>query len=268
MYESWPRIPTGTIKRLRIVQVLPKTTPHLNDPPVGIPNGSPGKQVLGTVPVEADGSALFRAPACIPLSFQALDEHGQAVQIMRSITYLQPGETTSCIGCHEPRRHAPLRRPALATLREPSRIQPAPDGAKPLSYPILVQPVLDRKCVSCHRPDKAEGKVILTGQPEGHYTASYNALAPRVPYLAWKGNSAPNLWANGEPTSTPDRFGARGCRWMQELLKGHYQVSLTPEEIDRLVTWMDANALFYGTFDPQDQTRQQQGERIAGPRLE
>jgi hypothetical protein len=31
---------------------------------------------------------------------------------------------------------------------------------------------------------------------------------------------------------------------------------------------MDANALFYGTFDVAAQSRQQRGERIAGPALE
>ena len=41
-----------------------------------------------------------------------------------------------------------------------------------------------------------------------------------------------------------------------------------PADIERLVTWMDANALFYGTFDPADQARQQRGEPIAGPALE
>jgi len=34
------------------------------------------------------------------------------------------------------------------------------------------------------------------------------------------------------------------------------------------VTWMDANALFYGTFDPAHQARQLRGERIKGPALE
>ena len=70
---------------------------------VGLANASPGKQVLGTVPVEADGSAYFRAPARVALAFQALDELGQAVQVMRSVAYLQPGETAGCVGCHEPR---------------------------------------------------------------------------------------------------------------------------------------------------------------------
>ena len=75
VYQSWPRLPDEKITRLRIVQVLPKSTPHINAPYVGIPPASPGKQVLGTVPVEPDGSAYFRAPAGIPLAFQALERH-------------------------------------------------------------------------------------------------------------------------------------------------------------------------------------------------
>jgi hypothetical protein len=51
-------------------------------------------------------------------------------------------------------------------------------------------------------------------------------------------------------------------------LQGHEDVQLSAEEIRRLATWMDTNALFYGTFDPADQKRQQRGERIAGPALE
>jgi cytochrome c553 len=263
VHLGWPPLPPGTIKRLRVVQVLPKTTPHANSPTVGIPNASPGRQVLGTVPVEPDGSAYFRAPSGIALAFQALDETGQAVQMMRSLTYLQPGETSSCVGCHEPRTSTPptARMPA-ALGRAPSVIQPGPDGSRPFSYPILVQTVLDKKCVSCHSAKKPEGKVILTGEPQGRYTASYNALAPRVPHSAW-GNAG-----GSEPTTMPDRFGARGSSLTKLLLKGHYDVKLTPEEMERLVTWMDTNVLFYGTFDPADQARQQRGERIKGPALE
>jgi len=269
VYAADPPLPEGSIKRLRIVQVLPKSTPGINRPPVGIPNASPGKQVLGTVPVEPDGSALFRVPAGTPLSFQALDAHGQAVQIMRSITYLRPGERASCVGCHEPRSTAPPgRRTAQALCRGPSTIEPCPEGSKPLSYPILVQPVLERKCVSCHSPQKPEGGVVLTGQPQGHYTVSYNALAPRVSYSAWGGKPGDFRQVNSEPLSKPEFFGARGSPLMKMLLEGHEEVRLTPEEMERLVTWMDANALFYGTFDPADQARQQAGQRIAGPKLQ
>ncbi|MDP6545152.1 MAG: hypothetical protein QGH60_14290 [Phycisphaerae bacterium] len=265
VYRSWPALPKETITHLRIVQVLPKTTPNMDQPPVGAARGAPGKQVLGTVPVERDGSACFRAPSGVALAFQALDTQGRAVQIMRSLTYLQPGETVSCIGCHEYRTMAPPtgRRP-LASLRRASKITPGPDGSNPLSYPILVQPVLDKHCVRCHNPKKPDGKVVLTGEPKGRYTVSYNALVSRVSYSSW------GRGGNIEGRATkPGFYGARGSgRLMKTFAKGHYRVKLTPGELSRVVTWMDANALFYGTFDPKDQARQQRGQRIAGPALE
>ena len=269
--ESWPELPVGSrdaIKRLRILQVLPKTTPHANDPKVGLAFASPGKQVLGTVPVESDGSAYFRAPAGIPLSFQAIDENGMAVQTMRSLTYLQSGEQASCVGCHEHRTQTPVTRAlSLAAQRPPSAIAPGPPGSKPFSYPLLVQPVLDRLCVSCHNDRKADGGVKLTGNPAGHFSVSYNALAPLVPYSEWKGSRSFRE-ANSEPVSRPGFFGARASKLMTLLLKGHEGVTLTAEDAERFVTWMDANALFYGTFDPADQKRQQLGQLIAGPALE
>ena len=264
VYESWPRLPDVKIRQLRIVQVLPKTTPNANSPRVGAANASPGKQVLGTVPVESDGSAYFRVPARTPILFQALDEQGRAVQTMRSLTYLQPGEEVSCIGCHEPRDQTLLEPGvALAVSREPSAIAPGPDGSNPLSYPILVQPVLDRHCVRCHSAEKPEGKVILTGEPEGAFSRSYNALIGRVAYTAW---GMPNN--NYEPLTAPDTFGARASSLVTLLDKGHYDVQLTADDWNRIVTWIDANALFYGTFNPADQAKQLRGERIAGPDLE
>ncbi|MCY3024095.1 MAG: hypothetical protein NTW87_34390, partial [Planctomycetota bacterium] len=267
VYAANPPLPPGSVKRLRIVQVLPKSTPGINNPPVGLANASPGKQVLGTVPVEADGSAFFRAPAGVPLSFQALDEHGQAVQVMRSVTYLQSGEAAACVGCHEHRMTAPPASGRVAALaHEPSAITPGPEGSKPLSYPILVQPVLDKQCVRCHSNENPKGKVILTGEAKGHYTVSYNAMAPLVPFAQWTGGDFRKT--NSEPLATPEFFGARGSKFMRKLLAGHEDVKLSPDDIERLATWMDANALFYGTFDPADQARQQRGQRIDGPKLE
>jgi len=267
--QSWPPLPTNSIRRLRIVQVLPKTTWHINDPPVGLANASPGKQVLGTVPVESDGSAYFRAPAKVALAFQALDELGEAVQVMRSITYLQPGETTSCVGCHEPRQSAPRQehRP-LALLRPPSRIEPGPGGTRPLSYPLLIQPVLDQHCVRCHNSSRPDGGIVLTGEPQGRFSASYQALAPRVSHSAWGGKSGDFRVVNSEPVTQPGFFGARNSSLMTLLRRGHEQVALSEAELERFVTWMDANALFYGTFDPAGQARQLRGEPIAGPALE
>ena len=269
VYESWPQLPGGDenkITALRLVQVLPKTTPNANQPMVGAANASPGKQVLGTVPVEEDGSAYFEVPANTPVMFQALDQKGRAVQTMRSLTYLQPGENMSCVGCHEHRMQAsPLNQQALAMQRTPSQITPGPDGSKPLSFPILVQPVLYRHCVACHNEVAADdnGGIVLTGTPDGHYTKSYNALISRVAYTAW---GLPE--GNYEPLTEPDRFGARVSTLVKLLEEGHYDVKLSADDWNRINTWIDANALFYGTFKPEDQVRQLRGERIEGPELE
>ena len=259
------RTPRTRFKRLRIVQVLPKTTPNANTPRVGLANASPGKQVLGTVPVEPDGSAYFRAPAGIALAFQALDERGMAVQTMRSLTYLQPGEHASCVGCHEHRTTAPLARTTtLAGQRSPSTIEPGPDGSKPFSYAILVQPILDKHCVRCHCPADAQGGIDLTGGPAGEFTTSYNALAPARAVFRMEGHAASQLRTADPPgpvrrsRQQVDGPAAERPREGRAVRRG------TP----RLATWMDANALFYGTFDPEDQKRQQRGERIAGPALE
>jgi hypothetical protein len=123
--------------------------------------------------------------------------------------------------------------------------------------------VLDKLCITCHSGQKPANGITLTGAPQGKYTSSYNELAKRVSFSAW---GRPD--GNGEPLTRPDFFGARGSPLMKMLLGGHKNVAFSLGDIERLVTWMDANALFYGTFDPADQTRQQRGERIAGPKLE
>lgn len=260
--ESWPALPANDpITHLRIVQVLLKTTPHADSPRVGAAFAAPGKQVLGTVPVEPDGSAFFEAPARTPILFQALNAQGRAVQTMRSLVYVQPGEYQSCSGCHEHRLKAAVAvAPALALQRRPSTIRPGPEGARPFSYSRLVQPVLDRHCVACH-DGKEPNRPILTGEPEGDFTKSYNALVNRVAFTAW---GRPDN--NHEPLTEPQRFGAAGSGLARLLDAGHGKVQLPPEDHERLNTWMDANALFYGTFDVNEQRHQQFGLAIEGPR--
>ncbi|MDX9867613.1 MAG: prolyl oligopeptidase family serine peptidase [Kiritimatiellia bacterium] len=260
--ESWPYLPTNRpVTRLRLFQVLLKTTPDIDSPKVSAGLGALGRQVLGTVPVEPDGSAYFEAPARTPLYLQALDGQGRAVQTMRSLIYLQPGETETCIGCHEHRmKKEPPHAQALATRRPPSTITPGPEGSRPFSYPRLVQPILDRHCVSCH-DGKEPKRAVLTGQPEGWATKSFNALIRHVPYSSW---GAPNN--NYEPLTEPLRFGALASPLAKRLESGHGKVRLSPEEWERLYTWMDANAAFYGTFDAAEQKKQLAGEVIAEPR--
>lgn len=260
--DGWPHLPVNPpITQLRIIQVLLKTTPHADSPRIGAAFAAPGKQVLGTVPVEADGSAYFEAPARTPVLFQALDARGRAVQTMRSLVYLQPAENESCIGCHEHRmKKESSQTPALASRRAPSKIRPGPDGSRPFSYPRLVQPVLDRHCVKCH-DGKDPKRPVLTGEPEGAFTKSYNALVSRVSFSAW---NRPEQ--NFEPLTEPLRFGALGSPLTRRLENGPCKVALTWEEEERLFTWMDANALFYGTFDINEQKKQLAGQAIAGPK--
>ncbi len=259
--ESWPALPTNRpVTQVRVFQVLLKTTPHIDNPKVAPGLGAPGRQVLGTVPVESDGSAYFEAPARTPLLFQALDAQGRALQTMRSLVYLQPGERETCIGCHEHRmKKEPPRAQALATRRPPSVLAPGPDGSKPFSYPRLVQPILDKHCVACH-DGTAPKRPVLTGAPEGWASKSFNALIRHVAYSGW-GNPRNNY----EPLTEPLRFGALGSPLARMLETGHNHVALSPDEWARLNLWMDANGAFYGTFDANEQKKQLAGEAIAGP---
>ncbi len=259
--ESWPRLPTNApITHLRIIQVLLKTTPNSDSPRIAMGRGAPGRQILGTVPVEADGSAYFEVPARTPMLFQALDAKGRAVQTMRSLVYLQPGENDSCIGCHEHRMKiaAPYSQ-AQAISRPPSVITPGPEGSRPFSYPRMVQPVLDRHCLTCH-DGKGSGQTVLTGEPEGAFSKSFNALIRHVSFSAW---DRPKN--NYEPLTEPLRFGALASPLAKMLEKGHGKVTLAPEDWERLYTWMDANGAFYGTFNVAEQKKQLAGEVIAGP---
>ena len=203
VYQGLPGISRGTVKRLRIVGVPPKTQPFMNNPNLGVSSEDPGKFVIGTVPVEADGSAHFYCPPGIPVFFQALDEQGMAMQTMRTLTYVWPQQTLSCVGCHESRQMAPMAggtRPT-AFLRQPSKITPGPDGAWPLRFDKLVQPALDRHCVSCHRTDSGKGRPPLSiSHPVNPTTtscpsaATTSAISPRSaaalsPARAWRGKA-------------------------------------------------------------------------------
>ncbi len=150
--------------------------------------------------------------------------------------------------------------PAQASRRAPSKIKPGPDGSRPFSYPRLVQPVLDRHCVKCH-DGKEPNRSVLTSDPEGDFTKSYNALVSRVSFSAW---NRPEQ--NFEPMTEPLRFGTVASPLTKMLDEGHGKVTLTSEEEERLYTWMDANALFYGTFDVNEQKKQLIGQVIDGPR--
>lgn len=122
------------------------------------------KRILGTVPVEEDGSANFIIPANTPVSIQPLDAEGKALQIMRSWMTAMPGEVLSCVGCHEHQNTTPPVRRTTAVGRTPSRITPWYGPARGFSFKREVQPVLDKYCLGCHSPDLPQGQQFAAGE--------------------------------------------------------------------------------------------------------
>jgi len=253
------------IRTLRIFQVLPKTDNHIvNQPRIGHANAESARMLLGAVPVEPDGSAYFRAPACKPLYFQAVDEQGRAVQSMRSVTYLQPGERRSCVGCHEHRGSVPVNRQRLLAMqRPPSQIEPGPDGTLPFSYPRLVQPVLDRHCVRCHDGQAGEGKspLVLTGEPAETFSKSYESLRPYVKWYEWGGSSITQV------VTKPGRIGVDESPLINVIENPTHnrEFRLSAEDRNRLYIWLDGNIPFYGTYNKDTQLAQQLGEAVSPP---
>lgn len=276
VYNTRLPFPSNTVvTALRIWQVLPKTSPIVGQPRLGAEGQQVARQCLGTVPVEKDGSAFFEVPVDIPVYFQALDANGCTVQNMRSDTYVHPGERLMCNGCHEERvgasRAAGAERP-LAMRREPSKIKPAPEGAKPYSFARLVQPVLDAKCVSCHGEKRASKAPDFRAgdwrkNPNG-WTTSYASIRP---YVHWFGRSYDitherqgNYLAFVEPAYTaPQSTGAYASPLYALLKKGHHDVSLTPDEWERLLVFMGSNAQYVG--HDHDVDAQRDGKIVFSP---
>lgn len=279
VYEAMKPWPTGTvITALRVIQLFPKPTVHANVPDIGIGSESLARGVLGTIPVEADGSARFIAPAGRMLYFQALDTNGCAVQSMMSATYVHPGETLTCTGCHENRHRvnpAPAH-PPLAFQQPPRRLVPEPEGSFPVSYTRLVQPVLDQYCIGCHvkspkAPDLSGAAAPWT---ERQYGGDRNTLWSRS-YLsliqgdrdiegslkkgfAYACDARPPKRLPSE--TTPDLFGAKASKLYELLKAGHHGVQLPPEAMRRLTLWLDCNSVFFGAYHDLD--RQRAGDKV------
>ncbi|MDH4241612.1 MAG: hypothetical protein OEW48_18800, partial [Phycisphaerae bacterium] len=144
-------VPRGAVKKLRLF------TYHFAYHKIAGINhrvGADGpwepKRILGTVPVEKDGSAMFRVPANTPISIQPIDAKGKALQLMRSWMTAMPGEIVSCVGCHEKQNSGPPNLKTMASRRQPSEIKAWYGPVRGFSFSREVQPVLDKYCISCH----------------------------------------------------------------------------------------------------------------------
>ncbi len=234
----------GTIKKLLVLEDLPKP---------GSKHGLPGyhggyitlRRVLGTVPVEADGSASFEVPALRAVYFVALDDNGVAVKRMQNFTTVMAGEIQGCVGCHEPRTENPDHRIDTGSLaamqRPPSPIAPFAGVPDVFDYPRDIQPIWDRHCVACHNSEKPEGRVVLTGDNSEWFTQSYGAL------LASDQVSQCSSWGE-DGDHPPYGFGTGASPLIQKVDGSHYDVNLTQQEYDRVRLWIETGAGFTGTY--------------------
>jgi len=207
------------------------------------------KRIMGTVPVEADGSANFEVPANLPISIQPLDAQGRAVALMRSWATAMPGELLSCVGCHEMQNNAPPPGSNLALRRPPSKIEPFYGPMRGFHFDREVQPVLDRYCIACHDgrtrpegaplPDFRRGENIFAGEKEVKFPPAYVALKAYV-----RNPTA----ENDMHMLLPCEFHASTTELVQILEAGHYGVKLDAEAWDRLNTWIDLNTPAWGTW--------------------
>jgi hypothetical protein len=233
----------GEIKKLLVLESLPKPINYSGKmPPISFGGTFTLERILGTVPVEPDGSAYLEVPAMRSLFFVALDENNDSVKRMHSFLSLMPGETTSCVGCHEYRQQAPPSSTATlhALRRPPSRIEPLAGIPEVFDYPRDIQPILDRHCVSCHDYDRRDGGVILSGDHGPIYSHSYYVLTAR------------QLFADGRDrlqTNLPPRTVGTSASPLMKMLDGsHYGVRLTQHEQDMIRYWIESAAPYPGTY--------------------
>lgn len=241
----------GTVRYLRVVESPEKrfwTRPSWNGqgqeaPAMGWHDFN-NKRILGTVPVEADGSAYFSVPADTFVYFQLLDESGMMIQSMRSGTNVQSGETTGCMGCHEDRRTSAPARPGRmpqAMTRTASRLEGWYGAPRLFSFMAEVQPVFDRHCVNCHDFGKKPGeKLNLAGDRTLTFNTSYEEL--------WRKKYITAIGAGPAQFQDAYAWGSHGSKLVETLRKRPECNRLDSESFDRIVTWIDINAPYYPTY--------------------
>lgn len=243
------KIQPGMIKAIRVnalgVQPRADRAPCSMTVPVEIP-----KKVLGTVPVDADGSAYFKVPAETSLQLQILDANGRAVLTEKSLLYLQKGESRSCIGCHEPELTSPPvlnvrngKPRALLELTPPA----GPQYKGGLSFMRTVQPVLDRYCISCHGLEEPKKNTNLIHDGVLTWPRPLVALIKmgehRLGLKEYMGSLDINI-------SRPFEYYSYGSKLPDMLLQQHGKTVVDRASFQRIVDWLDLNAQCYGDLFP------------------
>jgi cytochrome c553 len=238
----------GEIRKLLVLESLPKPINYTGGmDPLTYGGSFTLERVVGTVPVETDGSAYFRLPALRSFFLVALDENDLSVKRMQSFLSVQPGEVTSCIGCHEQRTNTTLPSAGLlATKRPPSFITPIPDVPDVFDFPRDIQPILDAACVSCHGYDQTPqggpraGGLVLTGDHGPMFSHSYFMLTAAGLFSDGRNKAASNY--------PPRAIGSSASRLLKLIDGSHYGATVTPQQEKMLRLWIETAATYPGTY--------------------
>ena len=261
VYRGMTGIERGRVKYVRVMEALAMPwraalrsrqqgdSANLQASAVSLEGDVHLKKIHGIVPVHEDGSAYFVIPAQKNIYFQALDENYMELQRMRTFVNLMPGEKRACIGCHEHRRSAPPVQNAhpLAFAEGPAQPGPQPGDSGPrfVHYPTDVQPVFDRNCVSCHSGETPKGELDLSSEPTRLFNVAYENLVHKRLTTSLRGC----VGEANVPAEIPLSFGSHRSKLVERMMSDPCKSKVTREEFIRIVTWIDANAPYYGTHD-------------------
>ncbi len=244
-------IKRGEIKKLLVLETLPMPIHYTGGmDPISYGGTFTLERILGTVPVEPDGSAYLELPALRSFFFVALDEHDLSVKRMQSFLTVQPGEVTSCVGCHEQRTRTPpnsqVARSLMATRRPPSVIQAIAGVPEVIDFPRDVQPILDTLCVDCHGYQKTArggpraGRLILSGDHGPMFSHSYYMLTIARLFSDGRNQARSNY--------APRSLGSANSKILRMLDGSHHGVTATAEQRQMLRLWIESGAAYPGTY--------------------
>ena len=174
---------------------------------------------------------------------------------MRSWMTAMPGETLSCVGCHDRQNSTPPVAKSLALSKPPAEITPWHGPARGFSFVREVQPVLDRYL---RRLPRRQGRAGRAPQPDFRAAppvhpqagdANYNNGTQFTPsYLALRSYVRGHTIESDLHLLTPCEFSADTTELVQMLRAGHHGVKPDAEAWDRLITWIDLNTPAHGTW--------------------
>lgn len=239
--EGLQGVPRGTVKSFRVLsyEYAYNRTPS-DHWAQGVQSGWDIKRLLGTVPVEEDGSAIFTIPANTPISLQPLDAEGRAIQWMRSWLTGMPGETVSCVGCHEDHNQLPIPKRVIASTISPRTISTPEGGVRPFTFELEIQPILDRACVSCH--NGSNNLADFTGGRIDKFSGFGESYLNLHPYVHRQGPEAEIEVLN------PYEYHASASHLIKLMKTGHHGVELTDKEWKTFYNWIDFNAPYHSKF--------------------